>query len=158
MLCHPIEYYWNNTTPGGNYEGQNIACLLSGSTNLVLDPFTIALPMPILFGLLCVDQALHGVSRCLQACTRWRERQGRLALEPGRRHQLGTPNPSVRLRAGVCRSPVGRTWTRPATTKNADRLRLCAIPSASAGANGHSAALLSAPSDVRRSESQCRWR
>ncbi|KAI1496432.1 hypothetical protein F5X99DRAFT_400466 [Biscogniauxia marginata] len=49
-LCHPVQYNWDKTIPG-KCEGQTEAFLAAGITNLVVDAFIVALPMPMLFSL-----------------------------------------------------------------------------------------------------------
>lgn len=51
LLCNPVDYNWDKTIPGGRCEGQNTAYLVAGITNLVLDAFIVALPMPKLLKL-----------------------------------------------------------------------------------------------------------
>ncbi|KAI2607955.1 hypothetical protein GGR54DRAFT_651941 [Hypoxylon sp. NC1633] len=51
VLCTPIQYKWDKTIPGGICEGESIAYLVAGITNLLIDVFIVALPMPIPFGL-----------------------------------------------------------------------------------------------------------
>ncbi|EAQ88789.1 hypothetical protein CHGG_05408 [Chaetomium globosum CBS 148.51] len=50
VLCNPVQYNWDKTI-AGTCEGQNIAYLISGITNLVIGVFVIAMLMPMLFGL-----------------------------------------------------------------------------------------------------------
>ncbi|KAI2637748.1 hypothetical protein GGS26DRAFT_544993 [Hypomontagnella submonticulosa] len=51
VLCTPVKYNWDKTIAGGKCEGENIAYLVAGTTNLLIDVFIVALPMPMLFGL-----------------------------------------------------------------------------------------------------------
>ncbi|KAI1505915.1 hypothetical protein F5X99DRAFT_366534 [Biscogniauxia marginata] len=50
-LCTPVEYNWDKSIPGGECHNENLAYLIAGITNLVIDAFIVALPMPMLFGL-----------------------------------------------------------------------------------------------------------
>ena len=49
-LCHPVQYNWDKSITG-ECEGQSLAFLVAGITNLIIDVFIVALPMPMLFGL-----------------------------------------------------------------------------------------------------------
>jgi hypothetical protein len=51
LLCKPVQYNWNKTIPGGSCNGENIAYLIAGITNLIIDAFVVALPMPLEFRL-----------------------------------------------------------------------------------------------------------
>lgn len=51
LLCTPAAYNWDKSIPGGVCHNQNLAYLLAGITNLVVDAIVVALPMPKLFGL-----------------------------------------------------------------------------------------------------------
>ncbi|KAI8948548.1 hypothetical protein F4801DRAFT_556531 [Xylaria longipes] len=51
LLCTPAAYNWDKSIPGGVCHDQNLAYLLAGTTNLVIDAIVVALPMPKLFGL-----------------------------------------------------------------------------------------------------------
>ncbi|KAI9148431.1 Satratoxin biosynthesis SC4 cluster protein [Paramyrothecium foliicola] len=51
LLCKPVQYSWDKSIPGGKCEGENLAYLIAGITNLVIDAFIVALPMPLLFRL-----------------------------------------------------------------------------------------------------------
>lgn len=50
-LCTPVAFNWYKDIEGGKCEGQNLAYLIAGITNLVLDATIVILPMPMLFGL-----------------------------------------------------------------------------------------------------------
>ena len=51
VLCKPVQYGWDKSIPDGRCNGENIAYLVAGITNLVIDAFVVALPMPMLFRL-----------------------------------------------------------------------------------------------------------
>ncbi|KAI1075918.1 hypothetical protein F5B20DRAFT_558382 [Whalleya microplaca] len=51
VLCKPVAYNWDKTISGGECYNQTLAYLIAGSTNLVIDAWVVALPMPMLFGL-----------------------------------------------------------------------------------------------------------
>ncbi|KAI1134209.1 hypothetical protein F5Y05DRAFT_422792 [Hypoxylon sp. FL0543] len=51
LLCTPVAYNWDKTIPGGECHHQILAYLIAGSTNLIIDAWVVALPMPMLFGL-----------------------------------------------------------------------------------------------------------
>ncbi|KAI5927096.1 hypothetical protein F4810DRAFT_652294 [Camillea tinctor] len=51
LLCRPVQYSWDKSIPGGTCYNQNLAYLIAGITNLVIDAFVVALPMPMLFRL-----------------------------------------------------------------------------------------------------------
>lgn len=51
VLCKPVAYSWDKSIPGGVCTGQNIAYLVAGITNLLIDAWVVVLPMPKLFGL-----------------------------------------------------------------------------------------------------------
>ncbi|KAI1366368.1 hypothetical protein F5Y08DRAFT_136854 [Xylaria arbuscula] len=51
ILCKPVQYNWDKTIPGGQCHNQNLAYLIAGITNLVIDAFIVALPLPKLYGL-----------------------------------------------------------------------------------------------------------
>ncbi|KAI0198324.1 hypothetical protein F4808DRAFT_462803 [Astrocystis sublimbata] len=51
FLCKPIQYNWDKSIPDGQCSNQNLAYLLAGVTNLVIDAIIVALPMPKLYGL-----------------------------------------------------------------------------------------------------------
>jgi hypothetical protein len=50
LLCKPVQYNWDKSIKG-SCEGENTAYLVSGITNLVIDIFIVALPMPQVFRL-----------------------------------------------------------------------------------------------------------
>uniref|UniRef100_A0A8H7KCA7 Glucose-methanol-choline oxidoreductase N-terminal domain-containing protein n=1 Tax=Bionectria ochroleuca TaxID=29856 RepID=A0A8H7KCA7_BIOOC len=50
-LCSPVEFNWDKNIPDGNCEHQSAAFLGAAITNLLIDAFIVALPMPMLFGL-----------------------------------------------------------------------------------------------------------
>ncbi|KAI0900258.1 hypothetical protein F4806DRAFT_149501 [Annulohypoxylon nitens] len=50
-LCHPVEFNWYKTIPGGWCENQSLSYLIAGITNLVIDASIVILPMPMLFSL-----------------------------------------------------------------------------------------------------------
>ncbi|VUC26044.1 unnamed protein product [Clonostachys rosea] len=50
-LCSPVEFNWDKNIPDGNCEHQSVAFLAAAITNLLIDAFIVALPMPMLFGL-----------------------------------------------------------------------------------------------------------
>ncbi|KAI1866346.1 uncharacterized protein JN550_007734 [Neoarthrinium moseri] len=50
-LCKPVQYSWDKSIQGGTCTGENLAYLVAGITNLVIDAFIVSLPMPKLFGL-----------------------------------------------------------------------------------------------------------
>lgn len=51
ILCTPVEFNWDKSIPGGHCDGDNITYLVAGITNLTIDVFIVALPMPMLFRL-----------------------------------------------------------------------------------------------------------
>ncbi|KAI6080694.1 hypothetical protein F4821DRAFT_275689 [Hypoxylon rubiginosum] len=51
LLCEPVTYNWDKTIPDGTCNGVGTSFLAAGITNLVLDAFIVALPMPLLFRL-----------------------------------------------------------------------------------------------------------
>ncbi len=51
LLCKPIAYSWDKTIPGGYCTNENLAYLIAGITNLVVDTIVVILPMPMLWGL-----------------------------------------------------------------------------------------------------------
>lgn len=51
LLCHPVQFNWDKSIPNGRCNNQNIAYLLAGTTNLVIDAFIVALPIPKLYGI-----------------------------------------------------------------------------------------------------------
>ncbi|OTA81611.1 hypothetical protein M434DRAFT_44502, partial [Hypoxylon sp. CO27-5] len=51
VLCKPAQYNWDKSIPGGSCTNQNLAYLIAGITNLIIDAFVVALPMPMLFRL-----------------------------------------------------------------------------------------------------------
>lgn len=51
VLCTPVQYSWDKSIPGGVCNGENVAYIVSAVTNLVIDAWVVALPMPKLFGL-----------------------------------------------------------------------------------------------------------
>ena len=50
-LCTPVEFNWDKSIPGGSCEHQSAAFLGAAITNLLVDAFIVALPMPMLLGL-----------------------------------------------------------------------------------------------------------
>lgn len=50
-LCKPARYSWDKSIPGGTCTGENLAYLVAGITNLVIDSIIVTLPMPKLFKL-----------------------------------------------------------------------------------------------------------
>ncbi|KAI3316744.1 hypothetical protein HD806DRAFT_527620 [Xylariaceae sp. AK1471] len=51
LLCTPVQYNWDKTIPNSKCHNQNLAYLLAGITNLVIDAIIVSLPMPKLYGL-----------------------------------------------------------------------------------------------------------
>ncbi|KAI0552561.1 hypothetical protein F4679DRAFT_581464 [Xylaria curta] len=51
LLCDPVQFNWDKTIPNGKCHNQNLAYLLAGITNIVIDAFIVALPVPKLYGL-----------------------------------------------------------------------------------------------------------
>lgn len=51
VLCQPVQYSWDKSIPDGTCKGENIAYLVAGITNLVIDAWVVVLPMPKLFSL-----------------------------------------------------------------------------------------------------------
>ena len=51
MVGKPVQYNWDKSIRGGTFNNQNLAYLIAGSTNLDIDAFVVALPMPMLFRL-----------------------------------------------------------------------------------------------------------
>ncbi|KAI1264449.1 hypothetical protein F5Y18DRAFT_81799 [Xylariaceae sp. FL1019] len=52
LLCTPVQYNWDKTIPNGVcHNPNNIAYLLAGITNLIIDAIIVALPMPKLYKL-----------------------------------------------------------------------------------------------------------
>ncbi|KAI0529926.1 hypothetical protein GGR58DRAFT_509015 [Xylaria digitata] len=51
LLCTPAAYNWDKSIVGGVCHNQNVAYLLAGITNLIIDTIVVALPMPKLFRL-----------------------------------------------------------------------------------------------------------
>ncbi len=51
LMCRPITYNWDKNVPGGHCGNENLAYLIAGITNLLLDTLVVALPMPMLWGL-----------------------------------------------------------------------------------------------------------
>lgn len=51
VLCEPVQYNWDKTIPNGKCHNQSLAYLIAGITNLVIDAFIVALPLPKLYGL-----------------------------------------------------------------------------------------------------------
>jgi hypothetical protein len=51
LVCKPVQFIWDKTIEGGSCKGENIAYLVSGITNLILDVIIVTMPMPLLLGL-----------------------------------------------------------------------------------------------------------
>ena len=51
LLCRPIAYNWDKTVPGGHCADLNLAYLIAGIMNLLIDALVVALPMPMLWRL-----------------------------------------------------------------------------------------------------------
>ncbi|KAH7320744.1 hypothetical protein B0I35DRAFT_199222 [Stachybotrys elegans] len=51
LLCTPAAFTWDKTIVGGTCKNENIAYLVAGITNLLLDIIIVVLPMPTLMGL-----------------------------------------------------------------------------------------------------------
>ncbi|KAI0884270.1 uncharacterized protein GGS22DRAFT_165255 [Annulohypoxylon maeteangense] len=51
VLCSPVEFNLDKTISGGERHNQNLAYIMSGITNLVIDVVVVALPMPLIFRL-----------------------------------------------------------------------------------------------------------
>ncbi|KAI2622366.1 hypothetical protein GGR54DRAFT_60177 [Hypoxylon sp. NC1633] len=51
LLCRPIDFNWNKDIDEGSCGNQTMLFLSSAITNMVIDAFIVALPMPMLFGL-----------------------------------------------------------------------------------------------------------
>ncbi|KAI0014947.1 hypothetical protein F4780DRAFT_766196 [Xylariomycetidae sp. FL0641] len=51
LLCQPVQYNWDKSVPDGRCGNQHMAYMGSGITNLIVDAWIVALPMPMLFGL-----------------------------------------------------------------------------------------------------------
>ncbi|KAJ2987297.1 hypothetical protein NUW58_g4585 [Xylaria curta] len=49
LLCTPAAYNWDKSIPDGVCRNQDLADLLSGITNLIIDAIVVILPMPQLF-------------------------------------------------------------------------------------------------------------
>lgn len=49
-ICKPVQYNWDKTIEG-DCRGENIAYLIAGIVNLIIDTFIVMLPMPMLFRL-----------------------------------------------------------------------------------------------------------
>lgn len=51
LMCHPVAYTWNKSVAKGSCTNLNLAYLLAGITNLLIDALVVILPMPMLWGL-----------------------------------------------------------------------------------------------------------
>ncbi|KAF2008746.1 hypothetical protein BU24DRAFT_321242, partial [Aaosphaeria arxii CBS 175.79] len=51
LLCTPVQYNWDKTISGTCSPHSQIAYIIAGATNLVIDVFIVLLPMPILWKL-----------------------------------------------------------------------------------------------------------
>ncbi|CAI6019504.1 unnamed protein product [Clonostachys chloroleuca] len=51
LVCKPVQFIWDKSIEGGSCKGENIAYLVSGITNLILDVIIVTMPMPLLLGL-----------------------------------------------------------------------------------------------------------
>lgn len=51
VLCKPVSYNWDKTIPGGRCANENLAYLLAGITNLLIDAIVVILPIPMLWRL-----------------------------------------------------------------------------------------------------------
>lgn len=51
VLCKPVSYNWDKTIPGGKCANENLAFLLAGITNLLIDAIVVILPIPMLWRL-----------------------------------------------------------------------------------------------------------
>lgn len=50
LLCQPVQFNWDKTIPG-ECHNENLAYLLAGITNLIIDVLVVVLPIPMLWGL-----------------------------------------------------------------------------------------------------------
>ena len=51
LICHPISFNWDPSTPGGYCGDQKSLDLFIGIFNLLMDVTVVVLPMPVLWGL-----------------------------------------------------------------------------------------------------------
>jgi hypothetical protein len=52
LLCTPVQFNWDKTIATGTCsKNSNVAFILAGATNLVIDVFVVVLPMPTLWRL-----------------------------------------------------------------------------------------------------------
>ncbi|KAF2827280.1 hypothetical protein CC86DRAFT_466080 [Ophiobolus disseminans] len=51
LLCTPVQYNWDKTITGTCSTHSDVAFILAGTTNLIIDVFVVALPMPTLWRL-----------------------------------------------------------------------------------------------------------
>ena len=51
LICLPISFYWDHSTPGGYCGNQKSLDLFIGVFNLLMDVTVVVLPMPVLWGL-----------------------------------------------------------------------------------------------------------
>ncbi|MCJ1266488.1 hypothetical protein MMC22_006373 [Lobaria immixta] len=51
LLCRPVSYGWDKSIPEGSCANENLAYLLFGITNLIIDALVLILPMPMLWRL-----------------------------------------------------------------------------------------------------------
>ena len=51
LICRPVQFTWDKSIPNGQCPNQNLASLLLGSINFLIDAFIVALPIPKLSGL-----------------------------------------------------------------------------------------------------------
>lgn len=62
LICQPLASFWNPMIPGGHCGNLRQAWLAVGITNLLLDVFTILLPLPVLWSLKLATKCKVGLS------------------------------------------------------------------------------------------------
>lgn len=51
LICHPVEFNWNQAIPGGYCGNQMTANIAIGAINIILDILVVCLPMPLVWNL-----------------------------------------------------------------------------------------------------------